>query len=1307
MFFFITRLTESLSGMHRYSIGLRIGQGINLVFLGLSLAWPFYSLLLGLLFIPFYFYHYLALVAHYARKGYQQYGLFAWAFGLLGFFLGLRALALSPLLTAPRLLSHFLPMGLCLHFGLLQLAIFRLFSSKSRSKPGINTGTSAISAASEKDSLQQAEMKPRKTYLRGIIENITHPLYIIDLQYRLQVVNSPGKWFVQKAFGLRLKVGMDVSPLFSRPLFVAGKKHIERALQGEAFEIAGQYESFHFQVAFRPIYDAENKLEAVLAQVENTQPKMEQEAQNQALLILAQTMATPALLTHQNQRIYWANQAFTQLTGYSEAEIKGRHVFSFIEKTRRRALSQEFGNLPAQGGNWQGEVSIVTKKGNVLVFSVQGSKIILPNQPLSSFLWTGQLTASLRKEARLQGIMDAYDQAVWVLQSPDWQVLYFNALAKQLSPRVFGREALLFEKLWSREMPPAASQRWENRLRKAIKGQELNVVDMVKSGKNHHYFEIKVHPLFLEDKVESLAIFIRDISHRQKMEDSLRLNKQRYELAMAGSHEGMWDWDVKLGAIYFSPSMHTLLGYAEGELVYHQNLIPHLVHPEDMPALEQITREYLNGTRTHFQAEYRMQHKKGHWIWLHAKAIGLRDEQGQMFRMVGSNRDISPIKEAQLKIEKQEANLRAILDNSMDGIWLIDRQYRLVEFNKIFARTIEKNTGIVLKPGDDVLEFEKAFVDLDLLKAYYEKAFAGERVQFEYEVMFNGEALYMQKHIYPIFEQGQVVGASAFARNITQAKRAQAELQNAKQVAEEADLAKSRFLSTMSHEMRTSLNAVIGLTHLLLQEQPKEEQKENLQTLLFSAENLRALINDILDFNKIEAGALQLEHIVFDLPALLQSLHKSFLPRSKEKNIQFILLLGKQLPRLVKGDPVRLSQALNNLISNALKFTSDGKVILEVQVDNFLLEKARVVFAVTDTGIGIEADKLEYIFESFTQADPDTTRKFGGTGLGLAITKKIIELHESKIEVESQPGKGSTFRFAIMFKLPSATAKPEKPPQGTLDNPPFHSLKGLRVLLVEDILVNRFLAEKFLKKWEVKAQFAENGQEALDIFKNQPEGFDLILMDLQLPLLNGYETAQAIRQLPVATAKTIPIVALTASTLAEVKERIQAAGMNDFLSKPFNPKEFYNCLQKYGQTSTIPSLPKLLKPIPSSFTTENNVTMNHQIYLQNIIDLTGDDLEYRRELLQLYIQLLENLRRNYAEFLKNPAPERLQTEIHRARPSLITLQLDTLMELLRQGQGLLKENPLPTNALQASIEKVDKICREVIQALEHYRHSLD
>ncbi|NJL12129.1 MAG: PAS domain S-box protein [Microscillaceae bacterium] len=1028
MLFFITQLTEALSGIHRYSIGLRLGQGINLVFLGLSIGWPFYTLLLGLLFISFYFYYYLALVVYYARNGYRQYVLCVCAFGLLGFFLSLRGLALSPLLASPMGLSHLLPVGLSLHFGLLQIALFRFFFAKPSAKRQSKISTSETSASPRKDSLQSTATVSHKAYLGEIIEQLGYQVFIIDPKYRLQVVNSFGKIFIQKVFGLRLKAGMDLSPLFSRPLFAAEKRYLDRALQGEAFEIAGQYKDFYFQVDFWPIYNVANQLEAVLAKVENTQPqpKMEEEAQAQALPILAQSIATPALLTYQNLRIFWVNQAFSQLTGYSAAEIKGKHLFSLIEKKLRRALSQEYSQLPNQGSHWQGEVSIITKKGSVQVFKAQGNKISLPNYPRSSFLWSGQIASSFRKEAQMQGIMDAYDQALWVLQCPKWQLLYCNVLAKQLSPWVFGREALLFEKLWPLEMLPTASQKWENRFRKALKGQELKVVDLVRSGKDHHYLEIKVHPLFLEDKVESLAIFIRDISHRQKMEDALRLHKQRYELATAGSHEGMWDWDVKSGAIYFSPSMHSLLGYAEGELAYHQNLFYRLVQPEDLPTLEQTTREYLNGTRAHFQAEFRMQHKEGHWLWLHAKAVGLRDEEGTMYRLVGSSRDISPIKEAQLKIEKQEANLRAILDNSMDGIWLIDRHYRLVDFNKIFARTIEKNTGIVLMPGDDALEFEKAFVELDLLKAHYESAFAGERVQFEYEVTLNGEIHYMQKLINPIFEQGQVVGASAFVRNITQTKRAQAELQKAKQVAEEADLAKSRFLSTMSHEMRTSLNAVIGLTHLLLQEQPKDEQKENLQTLLFSAENLRALINDILDFNKIEAGALQLERIVFDLPALLQSLHKSFLPRSKEKNIQFILLLDKQLPRLVIGDPVRLSQVLNNLISNALKFTSDGKVILEVQVDSILLEKARLVFLVTDTGIGIEADKLDYIFESFTQADPDTTRKFGGTGLGLAITKKIIELHESKIEVESQPGKGSVFRFWIEFLLPSAAARQEK-----------------------------------------------------------------------------------------------------------------------------------------------------------------------------------------------------------------------------------------------------------------------------------------
>jgi PAS domain S-box-containing protein len=379
----------------------------------------------------------------------------------------------------------------------------------------------------------------------------------------------------------------------------------------------------------------------------------------------------------------------------------------------------------------------------------------------------------------------------------------------------------------------------------------------------------------------------------------------------------------------------------------------------------------------------------------------------------------------------------------------------------------------------------------------------------------------------------------------------------ARRKAEDAAQSKQLFMSTMSHEIRTPLNEVIGITNLLLQGNPREDQMDYIKALKFSGNHLLTLVNDVLDYNKMESGKIIFEQTQFNLSDFLDEILRSYSFRSKAKNLEFDIKKVNDLPVEVIGDPIRLNQILSNLLSNALKFTIHGSIHVIVKELNRTANQSKIEFTVTDTGIGIAKDKHSFIFDSFTQASADTTRHFGGTGLGLAICKKLIELQGGIISIESEPQKGSTFRFVLTFGVLE---------KGTLSRnaevpETFAGLEGKRILVAEDNKINFFVANKFLIGWGITVTHAENGQIALDILAN--EEFDLILMDLHMPVMDGIEATRIIRKSEDPRIKDIPIVALTAAIMSESHDKIEDLKINDYVLKPFKPHDLFERILKH------------------------------------------------------------------------------------------------------------------------------------------------
>ncbi len=377
-------------------------------------------------------------------------------------------------------------------------------------------------------------------------------------------------------------------------------------------------------------------------------------------------------------------------------------------------------------------------------------------------------------------------------------------------------------------------------------------------------------------------------------------------------------------------------------------------------------------------------------------------------------------------------------------------------------------------------------------------------------------------------------------------------LEIAKAEAEHAAKSRSDFLSMISHEIRTPLNAVIGLTNFLISDNPRKNQEEDLRTLKFSAENLHVLINDVLDYSKLDAGKIEFEYREVNIKELSSNILKGLKPKAKEQKIYLKLDYDAAIPNIILADALRVSQILTNLIGNAIKFTKKGGVTLSLKKIMGTDKKVAIKFTVEDTGIGIPKDKQKTIFESFSQAETSTTREYGGTGLGLSITKKILDFQNTQIHLFSREGQGSKFYFTQTFEISkNQELKNHTNKDAQVD------LAGKKVLLVEDNPVNVMVAKKFLSRWDIDIDVAENGREALE--KNVYNTYDLILMDLQMPVMDGYDASKELRVLGVKT----PIIALTASVMLDVGDKVYSCGMNDYITKPFDPDDLYNKIKTH------------------------------------------------------------------------------------------------------------------------------------------------
>ncbi len=386
------------------------------------------------------------------------------------------------------------------------------------------------------------------------------------------------------------------------------------------------------------------------------------------------------------------------------------------------------------------------------------------------------------------------------------------------------------------------------------------------------------------------------------------------------------------------------------------------------------------------------------------------------------------------------------------------------------------------------------------------------------------------------------------------------ELEQEIERAEQSEKVKEQFLANMSHEIRTPMNAILGMTRLLIDKEPREDQLKYLNAIKQSSDNLLVIINDILDLSKIEAGKINFESIDFDLSEQLKTVFNTIKFNADEKGLVLNYSIEKGTPGRIIGDPYRLSQILLNLAGNAIKFTENGSVVINVTTVKQDQEQVQLKFEVTDTGIGIAKDKLEYIFDMFTQETSSTTRKFGGTGLGLAICKRLIELQGGSIHVESEAGKGSVFSFMLQFGIHEPVPKQDE--NAKLPNDAIAQLKNVSILIAEDNEFNQMVAVDSIEHAieSAKIDVAKNGKEAVEMILSKH--YDVVLMDIQMPEMDGHEATKVIRKHKDPKINSIPIIAMTASVIKAEVDKCFESGMNEFVGKPFSVDDLLDKISK-------------------------------------------------------------------------------------------------------------------------------------------------
>ena len=857
------------------------------------------------------------------------------------------------------------------------------------------------------------------------------------------------------------------------------------------------------------------------------------------------------------------------------------------------------------------------------------------------------------------------------------------------------------------------------------------------------YFNFVYQPyLEADETISGVACIAYEVTTEVSAQKRIEESEKQFRIMAELMPQKIWTADAEGNKDYFNKTLLDYAGLTTEELI--GTGWQKIIHPDDWEK-DKIQWEECISTGKHYEAENRLLRKDGKYLWHLTQAVPLIDDAGNIKIWVGSKTEIQEqrqlkeeledkveertvelnevnrilllknreIEEARLKLMSEYS--RSLIEASLDPLVAIDLEGKITDMNQatlnITGLSVEK-----LKGSNFFNYFTEPLKAEEVYQQVFAKGFVTNSPLTLYHVDGTLTDVFLNGSVYKDAE-ANVVGVVLVARDVTEEKRISTELseaiilaematiiaEEAKGKAEDAVKYKQQFLSNMSHEIRTPMNAIIGFTKVLLKTDLTAKQKEYLTAVKMSGDALIVLINDILDLAKVDAGKMTFEQTTFKMSLSIAAMLHMFEPKIQEKNLKLLKEYDSRIPEVLIGDPVRLHQIILNLISNAVKFTSKGNITVRVQLLEEDEEKVTVEFSVSDTGIGIPEDRLDMIFENFQQASRGTTRLYGGTGLGLSIVKQLVELQGGSIRLKSKVNEGSVFSFILCFKKTNEEMDSHTEilnPYSSLDS---GKIKNIKVLVVEDIVLNQLLMKTLLDDFGFEQDIAANGKIAIELLTQKnlngdTKEYDIILMDLQMPELNGFETTEYIRNtLKLQT----PIIALTADVTTVDLSKCNAVGMNDYIAKPVDERLLYSKI--VGLTMN------------QGFSKKLKVNDIHKKQIESLrcIDLTylnkrtKSNPKLMTEMISLYLEQTPPLVRMMKNSFLNEDWNSLYAAVHKMIPSFSIMGISPDIENMAKRVQDYGSNQQDATGIPEMVLKLENVCVQACHELEAELHIIN